>query len=105
MAPWPGLRKALPPPTGRWRLELGRYLWLRHRLGRIGIAERRLRTTPVALAVNFSRHAGCSVRPIPSESPGALLAQAEPADQDIGVRDPLRAVVAEVLLGDDDPHR
>src|SRR4030088_2090480 len=42
---------------------------------------------------------------LPSETPGASLAKAEPADQDIGVGDPLRAVVAEVLLGDDDAHR
>src|SRR3979411_1929615 len=42
---------------------------------------------------------------LPSEAPGALLAQAEPTDQDISVGDPLGAVVADILLGDDDAHR
>src|SRR2546430_17581689 len=39
-----------------------------------------------------------------SEAPRTPLAQAELADDDIGVGDGLGAVVADILLGDDDAH-
>src|SRR5260370_39929961 len=41
---------------------------------------------------------------LPSEAPRTPLAHAELADDDIGFGDGLGAVVADVLLGDDDAH-
>jgi hypothetical protein len=41
---------------------------------------------------------------LPSEAPRTPLSQAQPADDDIGVGDGLGAVVADILLGDDDAH-
>ena len=67
------------------------------------VRERRVWATPLAVAMSLSEHAECNMTP-PREAPRTPLAQAELADDDIGVGDELRAVVADILLGDDDAH-
>src|ERR1700730_4472292 len=98
------LHRGLGPPTARrWGLRLSRYLWLCLRLGRIagtpGAGDAAGRGDALVQTCGMQRESH-----LPSEAPGTLLAQAEPTDQDIGVGDALGAVVADVLLGDDDAH-